>query len=78
MNYHDICIAEVVDEDRIGVSTGSTTNGTLRVCVSLEGPMINQDRDLDKRWGAWRSLSLPAAKHLHELLSTLQHLWEDA
>lgn len=59
---------EVTNAESVGVSTGNTSDGELRICVALPGlPINNQESN-------WVSLSPECARALFEQLQIFEHL----
>lgn len=75
-NRHEISIRECIVPELIGVGTGETPEGELRVCISFEGKKINPDLNRDWQDINWTSLSIECAKELFETLKVMKHLWE--
>lgn len=67
-NYHDCCIVEVTDKDKVGMGIGKNSNGETRVCISLEGKEINLHLDPEWKKVNWISMNMECAKELHKLL----------
>jgi hypothetical protein len=67
-NYYEYSRLDVPDPEAVGVGKGDAPDGSPRICVSLEGLVIN--RGLDPSWKSvnWTALTLPAAQHLRDLL----------
>jgi len=74
-NYYDCSLRDVERTEKVGVGTGTAPDGSLRICVSLEGPAINPE--LDPRWSVtnWAALTPACARELYKQLRALRHLW---
>lgn len=85
MNYHECCIAEVLDVNQVGVGTGEAVSASSkmvapRVCVSLpHWSRCNPRQDglldlLHRARSNWISLSPEVAGHLLDELLFLRKL----
>jgi len=75
-NYYEYSIADVTDPECVGVGSGDAPDGSMRICVSMEGEPINPE--LDSSWHKvdWRALTPACARSLYEQLTMVRHLFE--
>ena len=75
-NYHEYAVREVTDPEAIGVGVGDAPDGSVRVCISLEGTPINPGLAPEWQGINWASLTPACARTLFEALEVTRHLWE--
>lgn len=75
-NYFEYSVRDVTDTEAVGVGTGQAPDGSVRICVALEGVKVNANLAPMYSEINWSALTADAAKQLYELLTIVRHLWE--